>query len=101
MLLRKCLILLRGMMAAFPLNYPPTTMRPLSYRAALQRLLLSAGAVKVPPSLQTDLALLRASLCSRLDTLDDYACAMYTRRLLVMCMYIYLTTVSHYCQITS
>jgi hypothetical protein len=29
MSLRKCLILLRGMMAAFPLYYPPTTMHPL------------------------------------------------------------------------
>jgi hypothetical protein len=67
----------------------------VSYRAA-SRLLLSAGAVEVLPSLHTDLALLRASLCSRLDALDDYARAMYTRRPLVMCMYISLTMVSFF-----
>jgi hypothetical protein len=68
----------------------------VSYRAALQHLLQSAGAVEVPPSLQTDLALLRASLCSRLDAPDDYARAMYTRRLLVMCMHISLAMVSFF-----
>ena len=61
----------------------------VSYRAALQRLLLSAGAVEVPPSLQIDLALLRASLCSRLDALDD-TLVLCTRADHSLCVCIFL-----------
>jgi hypothetical protein len=43
----------------------------VSYRARLiQHPLRSAGAIKVPPSLQTDLKLLQAFIFSRLNALD-------------------------------
>jgi hypothetical protein len=61
------LILLRKLMA-FPFCYPPTTMPFVSYRAGRTQCLLMS--VKVPPSLQTNLALPQTFICSRLNALD-------------------------------
>jgi hypothetical protein len=69
-----------------PLLLPTPNNEPfVAYRAALLSLQTQSVNMVVPPELIIQLALLRATICTRLAALDGFARAMYARRSIVTC----------------